>query len=623
MPADGRLAAARAFALVAVFALGCTGSSSPTSPPCAPNCLSPANFLSDTDVQRMIAQAVGEAQARGAVATIAVVDRVGNVLAVFQMTGAAATADVLSGRGVLGGLDGVLNTIPSTKAAIAKAITGAYLSSWGNAFSTRTASQIVQQNFNPGELDAPSGPLYGVQFSQLSCSDVNTNTAQGSVGPKRSPLGLAADPGGLPLYKNGALVGGIGVIADGVYGLDLDVFDVDQSTDELIAVAGSSGFGAPDDIRADRITANGHSFRFVDSTSLVSDPANPPAFGALPGALVGVTGYVAAAVGTGVAFGTPASGYAPSTTPALAALGAFTLVDAGGTPRFPPTAGAAAGAASLTASEVSRVLEEGLKIAQRARAQIRRPLGSAAQVSIVVIDLNGTILGLARTVDAPVFGTDVAAQKARGALLFSLPNAAALIGALPDAVYLSPPATASSLAAYVPAFSTFVGAGGALDGSTAWSTRAIANLHRPMYPDGIGGKPAGPLSKDLTTWSPFNVGFQLDLVYNQFVKAAGAADDTTTGCTGLSMATNGIQIFPGGVPVYRASALIGAVGVSGDGVDQDDMVAFLGLANSGLGNAPASMRADQLAPQGTGLRYVQCPQSPFNGSTEQNVCAGL
>jgi uncharacterized protein GlcG (DUF336 family) len=621
--ADGRLAAARALALVAASALGCAGSSGPTSPPCAPNCLSTANFLADTDVQRVIAQAVGEAQARGAAATIAVVDRVGNVLAVFQMTGATATAEVLSGRGVLGGLDGVLNTIPSTKAAIAKAITGAYLSSWGNAFSTRTASQIVQQNFNPGELDAPSGPLYGVQFSQLSCSDVNTNTAQGSIGPKRSPLGLAADPGGLPLYKNGALVGGIGVIADGVYGLDLDIFDVDSDLDELIAVAGSSGFSPPDEIRAERITANGHSFRFVDSTSLASDPANPPAFGALPGALVGVTGYVTAAVGTGVAFGTLASGYAPATTPELAALGAFTLVDAGGTPRFPPIAGTAAGAASLTAAEVSRVLEEGLKIAQRARAQIRRPLGSAAQVSIVVIDLNGAILGLARTVDAPVFGTDVAVQKARTALLFSLPNAAALIGALPDAIYLSPPATASSIAAYVPAFSSFVGAGGALDGSTAWSTRALGNLHRPMYPDGISGKPAGPLSKNLSTWSPFNVGFQLDLVYNQLVKAAGPADDTTTGCTGLSMATNGIQIFPGGLPIYRAGVLIGAVGVSGDGVDQDDMVAFLGLANSGLGNAPASTRADTLAPQGTGLRYVQCPQSPFNGSTEQNVCAGL
>jgi len=620
VPGDGRLAAARALVLAAAAALGCSSSSSSSSPPCAPSCLSSANFLSDTDVQRVIAQAVGEAQARGAPATVAVVDRVGNVLAVFQMTGARANVDILSGRGVSGGLDGVLNTVPSTQAAIAKAITGAYLSSWGNAFSSRTASQIVQEHFNPGEAQAPSGPLYGVQFSQLSCSDVNRNATQGSVGPKRSPLGLSGDPGGLPLYKNGVVAGGIGVIADGVYGLDLDVFDVDQNTDELIAVAGSAGFAPPEDIRGERITANGHSFRFVDSESIISNPANAPAFATLPGSLVAVPGYVGAAVGTGVAFGTPASGYRQAGG-ALGALGAFTLVDAGNAERFPPTAGAGAGA--LSANEVSVVLQEGLKIAQRARAQIRRPLGSAAEVSIVVVDLNGDILGLARTPDAPIFGTDVAVQKARSALLFSLPNAAALIAALPDAQYLPPSATASSISAYVAAFAGFVGAGGALDGATAWSTRALGNLHRPMYPDGIDGTPAGPLSKSFATWSPFNVGFQLDLVYNQLVKAAGAADDTTTGCTGLSMVTNGIQIFPGGLPVYRAGALVGAVGVSGDGVDQDDMVAFLGLSNAGLGNAPASMRADRLAPQGTGLRYVQCPQSPFNGSTEQNVCAGL
>jgi uncharacterized protein GlcG (DUF336 family) len=595
----------RAFALVASLALGCAGSSGPTSPPCAPNCLSPANFLSAADVQQVIAQAVGEAQARGALATISVVDRVGNVLAVFQMTGAAANATVSGGRGVTGGLEG--QAVPSTLAAISKAITGAYLSSWGNAFSSRTAGQIVQQNFNPGELDAPSGPLYGVQYSQLSCSDVNTNATQGTVGPKRSPLGLSADPGGLPLYKNGALAGGIGVVADGVYGIDLDVFDVDQDTDELIAVAGSSGFSAPDDIRGERITANGHSFRFVDSESLASDPANPPAFGTLPGALVAVAGYVPAAVGTGVAFGTPASGYRPAATPALAALGAFTLVDAGNVERFPPTAGAGVGA--LTANEVSNILREGLKIAQRVRAQIRRPLGSSAEVSIVVIDLNGGILGLARTPDAPVFGTDVAVQKARGALLFSLPNAATLIAGVP------------AVAGYAPAFAAFVGPGGALDGSTAFSTRAIGLLHRPMYPDGIGSTLAGPLSQPLASWSVFNVGFQLDLVQVQFL--AGVGGSTATGCSGLSVATNGVQIFPGGLPVYRSGALIGAVGVSGDGVDQDDMVAFLGLANSGLGNAPAAMRADTLSPQGTGLKYVQCPQSPFNGSTEQDVCAGL
>jgi uncharacterized protein GlcG (DUF336 family) len=448
-----------------------------------------------------------------------------------------------------------------------------------------------------------------VQYSQLSCSDVNTNATQGTVGPKRSPLGLAADPGGLPLYKNGALVGGVGVVAvsDGVYGIDLDVFDVDQDTEELIAVAGSSGFSAPDEIRGERITANGHSFRFVDSESLASDPANAPAFGTLPGALVAVPGYAGAAAVAGVAFGTPASGYRPATTPALAALGAFTLVDSGNVERFPPTAGAGVGA--LSANEVSGILQEGLKIAQRARAQIRRPLGSSAQVSIVVVDLNGAILGLARTPDAPVFGTDVAVQKARTALLFSLPNAATLIAGVP------------AVASYVPAFAAFVGPGGALDGSTAFSTRAIGNLHRPMYPDGIGSTPAGPLSQPIASWSVFNVGFQLDLVQAQFL--AGVGGSTATGCSALAVATNGIQIFPGGLPVYRSGALIGAVGVSGDGVDQDDMVAFLGLANSGLGNAPAAMRADRLSPQGTGLKYVQCPQSPFNGSTEQDVCAGL
>jgi Haem-degrading len=110
-----------------------------------------------------------------------------------------------------------------------------------------------------------------------------------------------------------------------------------------------------------------------------------------------------------------------------------------------------------------------------------------------------------------------------------------------------------------------------------------------------------------------------------------ALGGTDVGCTGLSRAKNGIQIFPGSVPIYRGNTLVGAIGVSGDGVDQDDMIAFLGLANAGkvlnngIANAPASIRADKLQPQGAGsrLRYVQCPQAPFNDSSEQNVCEGL
>ncbi len=85
------------------------------------------------------------------------------------------------------------------------------------------------------------------------------------------------------------------------------------------------------------------------------------------------------------------------------------------------------------------------------------------------------------------------------------------------------------------------------------------------------------------------------------------------------------------MPIYRGNVLVGAIGVSGDGIDQDDMVAFLGLANAGkalntgIGNAPRGIRADNIEPQGLGtrLRYVQCPQAPFNDSSDQNVCNGL
>ena len=104
--------------------------------------------------------------------------------------------------------------------------------------------------------------------------------------------------------------------------------------------------------------------------------------------------------------------------------------------------------------------------------------------------------------------------------------------------------------------------------------------------------------------------------------------DIGANCTGLQRLPNGIQIFPGSVPIFRGDRLVGAIGVSGDGVDQDDMVSFLGVHNAGvllngaIGNAPPGRRADQLVPRGARLRYVQCPQSPFIDSTEQNVCEG-
>ena len=100
--------------------------------------------------------------------------------------------------------------------------------------------------------------------------------------------------------------------------------------------------------------------------------------------------------------------------------------------------------------------------------------------------------------------------------------------------------------------------------------------------------------------------------------------------TGANRIPNGIQIFPGSVPIYRGNTLVGGIGISGDGVDQDDLIGFFGLHQAGLvlgtgvGNAPPGIRADILTPQGTRLRYVNCPFSPFlDDPDDQNVCDGL
>ncbi len=616
-----------------------SGAPPSTQPSCSGSCFLTGQALSVAEVETIVAQAVHEANARSANGSIAVVDRVGNVLAVYRMSGAATQVTIDSGRGVNAGLDS-LQIVPDALAAIAKAVTAAYLSSEGNAFSTRTASQIVQQHFNPQESFALAGPLFGVQFSSLPCSDVSARDVDGTVGPKRSPLGLAADPGGFPLYKSGVVVGGVGVIADAVYGLDLDVTDRDQSLDEQVALAASSGFAAPDARVADRITADGRALRFTDARAadFASDPATAPAFATLTpadGALQVVAGYADGLVHAGTTYGTAASGVRADAV-TFPGLDAFVLVDAVDAPRYPPAAGSEP-LIALTAPEVDSILSEALGIAARARAQIRLPLGTRAQVSIAVVDSAGNLLGLVRNGDAPVFGVDVAVQKARSAALFARSDAATLLNGAPDAQHLTPDGTLVAdtvqIADYVTAFQSFTAQPTGLDGSVAYSARAIGNLARPYYPDGIPGA-AGPLSRPIATWSPFATGLQLDLSYNEIIQhvvhviGAGVPPDTPRQCGGLTQLADGLQVFPGGVPIYRAGQLVGAIGVSGDGVDQDDMVAFLGLhtaaalAPGTFGNAPTAIRSDNLTPQGVRLRFVQCPQTPFLASNEQQVCDG-
>ncbi|MGD0102693.1 MAG: heme-binding protein [Rhodopila sp.] len=560
----------------------------------------------------------------------------GAVLAVWQSPGdpSAMTTFVNNPNGINfnRGLDGI--AIPASKAAIAKAITAAYLSSSaGNAFSTRTASQIIQDHFDPGTRNASSGPLYGVQFSQLPCSDLMHHYDQKNPtqqpGPSSSPLGLAADPGGFPLYKNGQLVGGVGVKAVGPYSLDLNIHVNDESVDETLALAGTIGLSAPANIVASTITVNGLLLRYTDvsTANFRANPSAAPPFSAIAGGLIDVTDFYQKANGllTGSIYGTPPSGLMPDTSGLISTANPPYLLDncANGTcqVRYPFIAGAPG---TLSRAEVIEILRSAYAVELQTRAQIRNPPGAAAKVTISVVDSNGTILGIVTQPDAPNFGIDVSLQKARTAYFMSSPQAGAIIAA--NAVSASPDPEPG---AYIAASQAFFREPVFSEG-IAWSARAIGNISRDTYPDGINGSPNGPLGLPAIVTTPFAVGLQLDLVFDNLI----GMGQSPNYCTSLAKAANGVQpvladglqIFPGGFPIYRGNELIGGIGVSGDGVDQDDMIAFLGLYNAGvvlgtgIANAPPGVRSNLLSAFGAAPRYVNCPYSPFLDGSGDNVC---
>jgi len=503
--------------------------------------------LTAADVDRIVRQAAAEAQRIGLKAHIAVTDQEGNVLARFRMAGAPDTSRVRPKPGEEGrrghGLEAV--ELPATFVAVTKAGTGAFLSSGGNAFSTRTASFIVQDHFPPLVDFTPGGPLFGVQFSSLPCSDVKSPPL---------PAGLSADPGGLPLYRNGLLVGGVGVEGDGSYTLDPDPRDFDAPTEEQAAAAGARGFEAPDLIRADHILADGIRLPYANAAAGTGGPA-----------------------AAGDYIDGPRDGAASAFRPA--SLGDL----AGETdPRFPVRAGSV-----LSADEVARILTQAARQAGITRAAIRQPLGSAARVSIAVVDVDGRILGNFRTPDAPVFGFDVAVQKARTANFFSRRGAA-------DDLRRA-------------GLATYLGGGLPLDGSVAFTSRAVGFVAQPLFPPGIDGTDAGPFSSPRAEWSPFNTGLQLDLVEDALFSFLATLRSPGTCSAAIPALANGITIFPGGVPLYKNGALAGAIGISGDGVDQDDLIASAGAAGF---DAPVEKRSDQLVIRGVRLPYVKFPRHP-------------
>lgn len=221
-----------------------------------------------------------------------------------------------------------------------------------------------------------------------------------------------------------------------------------------------------------------------------------------------------------------------------------------------PAAGPIGG---LSATEVAQILNSAEATANTTRAAIRLPLGSSTRMVIAVADLDGTIIGLRRMPDSTVFSIDVAATKARNMVYFnSASRTAADLNGVPM--------------------------------GTAVTNRTIGFGAQPLYPPGIDGSNAGPffnlLTMDLA--NPCTQGFQ-----------AGAPNANKSG----------IVFFPGSTGLYRNGTLVGGLGVSGDGVDEDDYVTNGGAAGF---QAPTSIRADQIMDQGVRLPYFKFPRNPTN-----------
>ncbi len=498
------------------------------------------------DVQKIISQAVTRATVLTGSqlktnAVVAVTDREGWVLGVWSVNTNLAASDALIGE------------------AIAKAGTAAFLSSGQNAFSTRTAGFIVQQHFPPGFAYKPPGPLVGVNFSQLAFSDINTFKAPGSVITYGSspgtnlvapPLpvtgGLAGTPGGLPLYQNGVLVGGIGVAGNAVSPLAVTPAVIARpDLDEDVALAGQTGFRPANGILGSQVLGDGIRFEYIESYTRLGAVL---AFGSLPGKNILPYTLIASP--------------APFAYP-VATLGGMT-----GELRQPimddPISVPIGTVPRLTAMEVSNILVAAANRCRTTRAGIRLPRGTGAQVFITVVN-NPNADGLAPTVlgtfctspDTTRFSWDVAVQKARTALFFSSTN-------------------------------------------RAYSCRTVGFLAQSLYPPGINQTAPGlffTLQEQFSAITPTPIPFTNPVNGAHFTTATNVNPNLP----------NGITIFPGGFPLYRNGALIGAIGVSGDGIDQDDLISASGAS---LFPAPVAIRADQMQIRGARLPFAKFPRNP-------------
>lgn len=454
-----------------------------------------------------------------------------------------------------------------------------------------TADDIKRsERFNIDPAYIPSGQELFVPDSYGS---------QSGLLPTAQSRGIATLPGGVPIYKNGQVVGGIGVFFPGqtgyateensVLGTTYDPSKPDRTLEaEWMAFAAVGGTTSVTNVPADQL---------VPITYPIGGVALPAGMG-LPLGRIDLVGITLDVFGPGgnqgqkvllnesllVGKGDPNDGTDLRVNPVGDTLLAGNAVPEGWL--VTPHDGD-----GITKADVERIITQGIDQANITRAAIRTPQGTRTKMVFAVTDKSGNVVGLYRQQDATVFSIDVAVAKARNVNYYADPNQLQPADQLPG----------------VPA-------------GTAFTNRTFRYLSDARFPEAIDGELPGPFSQ----YNDF--GGKVDVYTAQAVGAPlpASAFNSVAGHDAFNPGTNfhqtqdplnqnGIVFFPGSAPVYKIGSnglafLAGGFGVSGDGVDQDDVVTDAG--QQGYTVPAYLLRADEVFYRGVRLPYQKFNRNP-------------
>lgn len=527
--------------------------------------LTAGDALTTADIDAIV-QAAAEAVDTPNLA-IAVTDRIGNVLRVWNRNPSSNLGD--TDNDVAAALARTAAFLSHSQAPLTSR-TGQFISTFHFPASFGQASIDVDGKplqATAGVRNTAQGPLWQIDASNRGATveSLLTNPPTAYDAGQALPIqanpdgstpspGLVAIPGGVPLYKRPAAAPAPGAIpvARRLVGA-VGVYSIDNSNVPRTDVG---EFAAISGSKARG--GNGEDFTF--------GPIPNEGAVYLVGVLLPYFGQTTRPAGTAAGTYDPARTLGTPRTGAVDPFGY--LISPRDTANGPPE--------RLTGAEVRVLIDQCVAASLRTHAAIRLPANTACSMVITVTDAAGVIQGCFRMEDATLFSFEISLSKARNSYYYSNPASIDLDG---------PRAGMHPLAGIVPP-------------GTAITCRTLGFLTQPNYPPTIDGNPPGPLF-------PLALENRKPARFNQMGFAPPAVDDTQSG----------IIFFPGSAPLYRNGVLVGGIGVSGDGVEQDDLVTDRGIkaAESILGfdlEPPAAIRCDNFTFGGARLPYYKFPQHP-------------